>query len=801
MSDIGELDISHGLKRAEIQKKQKELAKSPRKKKIVTKREKPKEIKPEPKYKFTQYNKFLPILYISIAIILAVTIRLHYATIPLMDDWAELSAIATFKPKIIEDVNTQFPYYSEEQKDKLIEEELKKTLKEYKNLIDKKSESLRDSFRDPDGHTYLYGIDPYKYYKNAKDKNLKDFLSFFSYYLNKFVSIFNKDATIMQTSFYISIIFVSLTIIPIYFITRRIVNDLGGLIAAILFAIHPEFLKFSLAGIADTNTLNIFLIMMISWLFIELFYIHSLRYRILTTIGMILLILIFSFTWRGYYIVLGLITVYLAVFLGLYLFNKIFRNLNITHRVIYIILIIILLFIVSFFGFDFGMQLMPEKVQNYMGFSSQDSIWPDSYSNITELKDVPFSDMIFRLGGRIFFTVLLFSTIFIFWEIIKSEQIPKAELFTLISSMIFLIASLKAIRIFPFSVPFLCILFGFGVMLFFDYFTKFLNLIDLKDTKSKAFVIIIIIASILLLISLPFWKNYNKVRLIKPRMDDSLYNSGIIIKNNSNENASIFCWWDKGHFFYAISDRDVFQKASPQMPRVYWMAKTLMTSDENQSIGIIRMLACNGEKKSFALINKKYNVSETINIMEMIIVMNKTEANSFLEEKKLNKKILRFTHCEPSETFIVVTDDMFTRFHTIQNYAYWDFEKDSDKQKTYKAFKAYDCNKHNNTFTCIADKYRVTFDSETGETNIKAREIILIDEELKKFSFNWSDSNVVMIIYKRDNKYYTVIVNKKIADSMYIKLMLQKGHNLKNFELMSDYSRPETLRVASYMIK
>ena len=78
MSDIGELDISQDLKSYNIKKKQRELAQAPRKKKIVKKKEKPKEIKTKPKNKFSKYYKFLPILYISIAIILAVTIRLHY---------------------------------------------------------------------------------------------------------------------------------------------------------------------------------------------------------------------------------------------------------------------------------------------------------------------------------------------------------------------------------------------------------------------------------------------------------------------------------------------------------------------------------------------------------------------------------------------------------------------------------------------------------------------------------------------------------------------------------------------------
>ncbi|MBT3407127.1 hypothetical protein HN415_00425, partial [Candidatus Woesearchaeota archaeon] len=259
----------------------------------------------------SNFQKYQTIIFISIAILFAIFIRLHYASMPLIDDWAMQSAVSTYKPNIIEDVNTEFPYYDDFQKQKLIDERLTKILKENKKIIDKKATSLKESYKDPNGQTYIYNIDPYYYYNTAKTNKNDNFLSFISYHLQKFISIFNKDITLMQIMFYIPLIFVCLTIIPLFFITKRFAGDFAALIASILFSIHPEFLKFSLAGIADTNTLNVFFIVIISWIFIEL--ISSTKKRLKITYGFLIIILIqlFKFTWSGYYLIIALLVLFI----------------------------------------------------------------------------------------------------------------------------------------------------------------------------------------------------------------------------------------------------------------------------------------------------------------------------------------------------------------------------------------------------------------------------------------------------------------------------------------------------------
>ncbi len=808
MDNIGDIDISNELRMEKIMKKQEELAakaikkprpekKHPAEPKIKKKENRHKDFK-----KPAWFRKYAPVIFITLSIILAVAVRMHYAGLPLMDDWAHMSAVATFRPGITDDVNKMYPYYSDAQKNKLIDQQVQAKLNEYIAQIAQKADSLRDSYKDPSGQTYLYGIDPYNYYKKAKDGTLDDFLTFFEYYLHRFVSFFNQDISLATTTFYIPLIFVTLTIFPVYFITRRIAGDIAGLIASAVFAIHPEFLKYSLAGMTDTNTLNIFFMLAISWMFLEIFLLKRTRNRIIAAAALILLVFLFRFTWTGYYIIFGLLAAAAFVYLSVWLFNRYTGKLSTNRRIIYILGIGFAIMMIALLGLRMIIRFLPSKVQLYLGSTTQQGIWPDSFSTISELKSLAFTDMITRLGGPIFAIIVLFSAIYTFWKIADKRKIPYSALLAMTATALILPAGLKAIRIFPFSIPFICILFGFGIILIMETIPKFIRWIDQKDRIIRSLVHILVAGLLLFIIGSQFMANYADVRAIKPKMDDSLYDTAAKIGQVSPENSKIFAWWDKGHFFWALSDRDVLIKASPRMPRTYWMAKALMTPDENQSAGIIRMLDCSGEQKALSMIEGNLSTNEKISIIDSIVSMNKTDAEKYLSKNGQDKRIAKYTHCNGREIYIALTDDMFTRFHTVQQYAYWDFDKTDDEQQTYKAFKNYECSNVNESFTCIVGNNVIKLNSRTGEKNADLAGLwFYIDDNLTRFSFDGSKTGLYMIVYPRDGKYYAIAVDRNIAESMYIRLMILGGYGLEDFEQIADNSRPETIRAVAYRVK
>jgi len=749
----------------------------------------PKKVKKRSKKQKTSFPKYLPFLFILVAIVLCVETRLYFAQIPLMDQWAEDAAVATLKPKIVDTVNAEYFQYSPAQREQLIEKALVDSLKKYESSIESKADSLRESYKDPEGNTYLYGIDSYNFYKQAKDGDFRNFLGFFSNILHKFITLFNKDASLMQTSFYIPIIFMTLGVIPVYFLTRRISNDIGAFIAATVYAIHPELLKYTLAGIADTNSLNIFFMLCIGWLFAELFYAKN---KYIPAIALIALLFLFKYTWNGYFLAAVLIILSSVAFIGIFMFNRLTKKYNLAIKSLIIAIIAGLSIFVIFLATKFGLQFIPASIGSYIGII--DSFWPSAFNTITELRDIGLRELIFRLGGSILLLIALISVFLASYDIIRGRNPNKALVIALIGSIIFIVPSFKALRFLPYAIGFSSILFGVGTAWLISRIRGFIESIRMQSLSLLVYVLSL--AAIFVIIGLSFSANFGEAAKIRPKMDDSFYDSAKMIMDVSAEDAKVFVWWDKGHFYDALSDRIVLLKSTPTMPRTYWMARALYTADEDLSRGIMRTLACNNENEAFSKLSKTMDPEEALAHLDNILKRDRTAAVSYLQLNNLSVDLIKSTHCDPKEMYVALSDDMFQRFHNVQYYALWDFTGSSTPDN-YTAFMQYDCRKAE-SYTCFVNEHVIKMDLQNNVFNFQPKKLIVIDGNTTELTLNPEDSNV-MIIYKRSTRYNAIIVNEDIADSMYVRLML--FGQTDNFELISDISNPETVRTTVNKVK
>jgi len=509
---------------------------------------------------------FIPLLILLI-VISALGVRLYFGTYPFTDKWAEDAAITSIKSKGL-DVDTSLP--------------------NYRDAIEKRSQEYKEFYQDPDGNFYLIGIDPYHFYGLAKKGEFDNFLSLMIYLIS-----FLTAWPLIKSAFYIPIIFTILTIFPVYFIGKRMGNRWTGLLGAFLFALHPEFLKYSLAGQADTNTLNVFFFMTISWLFIEIFYLK--KWRLFATgITLILVLLLYKFTWSGYYLVALLIIGNYILHHVLKLFKKIrhkkTRGFVLTGSIGFGILCWI-------FFWKVLLDYLPNKIQVFLG-KAEGGLFPFSYFTITELQVIDLSSLIFRLGGLLFVIIALIGCFMVLKKTVQKKE-NHAMILVLTASIVLVFAGSQALRILPFCLPFLGIMFAFGIM---GLKIKF------NTPRNQTIYFAIITIVILSLLYIPFKHNYDTITDIRPRMDDSLYYAALDIKESSAQNARVFVWWDKGHIIEAFSERKVYQKAAPSMPRAYWMARVLMTDNDELAKGINRMLACNGESTVFNSIKRNHSV-------------------------------------------------------------------------------------------------------------------------------------------------------------------------------------------------
>ncbi|MFC2136422.1 STT3 domain-containing protein, partial [Bacteroidota bacterium] len=206
------------------------------------------------------------------------------------------------------------------------------------------------------------------------------------------------------------------------------------------------------------------------------------------------------------------------------------------------------------------------------------------------------------------------------------------------------------------------------------------NLVSKEFNINKKIVSGVVVVLLLLLLINPIKAADRTAKGEIPSMNDGWYTSLTKIKNNSSENAIITSWWDFGHWFKAIADRPVtFDGGTQNRPQAHWVGKILLTADEEQAIGILRMLDC-GANNAFDETNKKYDDTEdSVDVVYEIIAMEKEEAKTYLLAQEFSENetdtILSYTHCEPPEAFFITSGDMVGKAGVWAHFGSWDFDK------------------------------------------------------------------------------------------------------------------------------
>ena len=111
----------------------------------------------------------IPTFLIIGLFLFAFHIRAQTVDLPALEDSAENNVHNFYRNQARDRINQQFPNLPEQNKDALVEQDFKKFLQENRELLQQQTESAAEQykahFRDPDGQTYLLGIDSYYYFR------------------------------------------------------------------------------------------------------------------------------------------------------------------------------------------------------------------------------------------------------------------------------------------------------------------------------------------------------------------------------------------------------------------------------------------------------------------------------------------------------------------------------------------------------------------------------------------------------------------------------------------------------------
>ncbi len=378
-------------------------------------------------------------------------------------------------------------------------------------------------------------------------------------------------------------------------------------------------------------------------------------------------------------------------------------------------------------------------------------------------------------------TYLLYIILFAVWILFTAYTVTKGSRF-----------------IAAFSIPI-----GLGAGLFIGLiFTNVKGYI--KNTRYVAVAMLVIIA----VFAYPSISGANAIsNSVVPGTDDSMYNSLLYIKNNTPSNTVITSWWDFGHLFAEVADRPVtFDGASQNNPRAYWVGKALLTSDENLSAGILRMLTSSGDNGYLSVENVTKNTAKSVEILDKILPVSKQNAQTILISQyqftsEQAQNVLQYTHPDnPAPHVFITSSDMLGKAAWWSYFGGWNFQNNSGQHYMYSAAQMSSQNINGTTTLTAANGVVATISgnditaglqyNQSGRSQLIAPHQLtaVVNNKVVKNQIVSSESPISIFLVVEGNSGLAIVMNKELENSMFTRLFIFRGAGLSKFKIA--YEQP-----------
>jgi len=435
--------------------------------------------------------------------------------------------------------------------------------------------------------------------------------------------------------------------------------------------------------------------------------------------------------------------------------------------------------------------------------------WPNVYSLVSELVKPSAIEVLAYVGSALFLVGII-GIIWMFRVLINSELkkrlLDKVSWFfywflfswLLIGIVLFFMGGLRfALLLMP---P---IVISAGIMI--GNFAEYLELLKdrgkfdiLKRGKNLTGIIAIII---LLFISVPAVISVHKIiSTIIPRGNDDLWNVSEWIGSNTPKETVIISNWSLGHLFTAIADRPVvfdgrmgymenlasrkndsafiYGVRSPSTSREYWTVRSLSTSNEALSYGILNMLATTGDNACLTLEGYTGSTAKSVEILNNILGLNKETAMNILINKyhlseAQTHAVLNLTYPDTEVPFVfVTTDEIRDNAYFVFKFGEWDFNNNNGKDYTY-AIASYTIAEN-----ILRSGNGILMDMKTGDVKWDGKTpycVELVSKDKIEKRYIDANSNFCVIVLLDYNK--VAVIDKNFENSVFTKLFLEKSGN------------------------
>lgn len=686
------------------------------------------------KYLFNE--KLLILILILIPIIISTHYRMAPSDLAVTEQWAWDSYESQLRAQVSQQISAQYPNLPQAQKDQFINQQLQELLAQQKDAIEPQIKQTADYFKsrmqDENGNTYLLAIDPYLWLTQAENYvenghpgdtktaegvpdlarrngrepdvtrfNLHPWLGAQIY---KVVSVFNSNFTLQRSMFILPVIIIALSIIPAFFLGRKIGGNLSGFLAGLLVALNTSLLGRTPAGFSDTDAYIILFPLLIVWTFIEALDAKNTIVKYSWLAGASFATILFSFTWGVWWHIVGIVLavafvhfiqtiirerqIFKTIDLKKILKTKSVQTIGVVIAFLVAILLLNQLFLLAYklpitaqSNFLYPLKQIFIDPLNALAIKSVAStdVWPNVLTTVAELNSGSWNQIISSLGGKLFF---IFGIIGVLLTFFKTNEKGFFEIRYIALLAIWFIglasASLISARFIALLAAPFAIAFGSGFGILFSQGSKYVTKnFQIHHLIPKILIIVVLV----FLLSNSFVKAGQVAQSEVPSMTDEWYNSLVEIDNDT-DNGLITSWWDFGHWFVNIAQQRVTFDGGGQGKRIYWVGKSLMTSDVQENKDILRMLNCGQEEGYKRIFESQPDSYTATNIITTITYQSREQAaetllNSGIPLDKIDY-ILEKTHCSNEELYdqyYIVSEDMIGKAGVWAHFGGWNFTR------------------------------------------------------------------------------------------------------------------------------
>lgn len=650
-------------------------------------------------------------------IFLVVAVRVLPVGLSVTDKWAEQTIVNNVRQNVASDILKDYPYLPNDVLQSEVDNRTKLVVSQNKVLFDESKKNLSFEFkerlrRDSDGMIYLGTIDTWYWYQLAEDYNSNGFMgnvlvngssydrlmrgqhlhpTQFTFHpfsiavLYKVVSFFYNGFSMMASASWISVVLVALGMIPLYLLGNRFAGWFGGLVAGLVVVFHPSAIVRSLFGVADTDAWHFLLPITAVWLFFESYY-HGeewVKYVLVCSSGVVMAL--HSTFWTGWVYIFDIILGTLLVSVFFWKWKKVDKWKGDVNRFTFLVVstclsggLFTFVFNKSLVGFGNVVQAitLPLWFIQYKSLALTD-LFPNVLTTVAELNGASFGAVVMSVSAILFFGAVLGIVL----EFFVDGFNVKYGVFLSLWLLATVYASLNGLRFTALLLPCLAVALGCCAKIlwskFPDWFDDFIG----ASVKWTRFFVVLIVVVVLGSLAI---RGVQVSMDSAPMMCDGWYNTLTYLRDYSAEDSVVTTWWDFGHWIKAVGRRSVTFDGGDQEHRIYWVGKLFLSSDERESLGILRMLNCDQTEAYNKLKNFTGDTVFSVDVLNKVLVVDKLEATGVLKGAGLSDDqvgdVLLSTHCVPVEQYVITSSDMIGKAPVWSYFGSWNFSKALNKE-------------------------------------------------------------------------------------------------------------------------